>query len=250
MNHTQLTPAPIKSVTMNRAQRRKATKRNRKAQLAKATLCTAAALTAGVIFGGYGQRTTPTEIAFVTSQPPAQITTLENLHHGYIVSLETSAPEATAPAPILASVPLDEETQRTIYEMCGEDPALFCTVMAIAKKETRFDPEAVGDAGKSIGMMQINTHWQRDRIERLGITDLTNPAQNAEVAIDFLWWLAYYLAPEHPDSVLGTGAIFMAYNSGLQGACDLWEQGITDTSYSRDCTDYYEAFMAELEVPA
>lgn len=248
MNHTQLTPAPITAVSLNRAQRRKAAKRNRKAQLTKAALCFALALTAGVAFSGYGQR--DTEIAFVTDPPPAQIVTLENQYPGYIVPQITATPEPTQATPLLGSVPLDEETQRTIYEMCGEDPALFCTVMAIAKKETRFDADAVGDGGKSIGMMQIHTYWQMDRIERLGITDLTDPAQNAEVAIDFLWWLAYRLAPEHPDSVFGTGEIFMTYNCGLQGAFDLWNKGITETSYSIDCVAYYEAFMAELEVCA
>lgn len=246
MNHTQLTPAPITAVSMNRAQRRRAARR--KAKVARIALCAAAALTAGVVFSGYGQPTTPdNEIAFVTNPPPAQIVTLENLYPSYIAPPTTTTPK---PAPLLKTVPLDDETQHTIYEMFGEDPALFCTVMAIAKKETRFNPEAVGDAGESIGMMQIHTYWQRDRIERLEITDLTDPKQNAEVAIDFLWWLAYRLAPEHPDSVFGTGAIFMTYNCGLQGAFDLWDEGITETSYSRDCVAYYEAFMAELEVDA
>lgn len=247
MNHTQLTPAPITAVSMNRAQRRRAARR--KAKVTRIALCAAAALTAGVVFSGYGQPTTPdAEIAFVTDPSPAQIVTLE--YSSYITPQPSTTPETTAPAPLLASIPLDIETQRTIYEMCGEDPALFCTVMAIAQKETRFNTEAVGDAGKSIGMMQIHTYWQRDRIERLGITDLTDPTQNAEVAIDFLWWLAYHLAPEHPDSVLGTGAIFMTYNCGLQGAFDLWDEGITETSYSLDCVAYYEAFMAELGVGA
>lgn len=246
MNHTQLTPAPITAVSMNRAQRRRAARR--KAKVTRIALCAAAALTAGVVFSGYGQPTTPdNEIAFVTNPPPVQIVTLENSYPSYIAPPTTTTPK---PAPLLKTVPLDDETQRTIYEMCGEDPTLFCTVMAIAKKETRFNPEAVGDAGESIGMMQIHTYWQRDRIERLEITDLTDPKQNAEVAIDFLWWLAYRLAPEHPDSVFGTGAIFMTYNCGLQGAFDLWDEGITETSYSRDCVAYYEAFMAELEVGA
>lgn len=249
MNHTQLTPAPITAVSMNRAQRRRAARR--KAKVTRIALCAAAALTAGVVFSCYGQPTTPdNEIAFVTNPPPAQIVTLENIYPGYIVPQITATPEPTQATPLLGSVPLDEETQRTIYEMCGEDPALFCTVMAIAKKETRFDADAVGDGGKSIGMMQIHTYWQMDRIDRLGITDLTDPAQNAEVAIDFLWWLAYRLAPEHPDSVFGTEEIFMTYNCGLQGAFDLWDEGITETSYSRDCVAYYEAFMAELEVGA
>lgn len=112
MNHTQLTPAPITAVSMNRAQRRRAERR--KAKVTRIALCAAAALTAGVVFSGYGQPTTP----------------------------------------------------------------------------------------------------------------------------------------EHPDSVFGTGEIFMTYNCGLQGAFDLWDEGITETSYSRDCVTYYEAFMAELEVGA
>lgn len=245
MKNAQLTIAPITAVSQNRTHRRKDSRRSR-GKIAKAGFCFALALTAGITFSGYGYR--DTEIAFVTGTPPAHITATGNQP-----PIETPPPTTMQPTrlePLLNSVPLDSETQRVIYELCGKDPALFCTVMAIAKKETHFDVDAVGDGGKSIGMMQIHTYWQRDRIERLGITDLTDPEQNAEVAIDFLWWLAYRLAPEHPDSVLGTGAIFMTYNCGLQGAYDLWDEGITETSYSIDCVAYYEAFMAELEVGA
>ncbi len=241
----EITIAPARSIQMNRAQRRRAAKKRRRAALTKAAVIAAFALTAGILFGG--SKTPEKEVPQFTPAPSAQ----QEIASTYLDNLAYSTTPETEPEikkPLLASCPLDMETQERIYTMCGESPELFCTVMAIAQQESRFDPEAVGDDGKSIGMMQIHTYWQRDRIERLGITDLTDIEQNMTVALDFLGWIAERLAPEHPDSMYGYEAMFMVYNCGLQGAVDLWEQGITDTQYSRSCMAIYEAFMAEMEV--
>lgn len=144
----------------------------------------------------------------------------------------------------LLDVSLDQETQREIYHECGYDSGLFCTVMAIAYRETggTFQADAVGDNGDSIGMFQINTRWHTDRLERLGVTDLTNPAQCAAVAIDYLEELAedYGFPWESHD-------LLMAYSMGPGGAKKALAAGTASTAYSREVLELYQGFMKEME---
>lgn len=245
MNSNQLTLAPTATLVPNRERRRRAAKHQNQVRLTRLTVGAVAALTAGVLLGGHAA-SEPAEIPdiIVTVTPaPTQTTGAVTDDCFYI-------PTPTQPATILDTVPLDGDLQQAIFEMCGDDYTVFCTVMAIANRETEFNPNAIGDGGKSIGLMQINTKWQQDRIERLGITDLTDPEQNVTVALDFLWWLANRLDPEHPYAMFGTNELFMAYNCGLQGAYRLWESGTENTEYSRFCTATFQSYMAELEVAA
>ena len=54
---------------------------------------------------------------------------------------------------------LEAETQWATFELCGQDTDLFCATMAIAYSESRFAANLLGDNGKSVGMMQINTDY-------------------------------------------------------------------------------------------
>lgn len=246
MNNNQLAIAPTVALAPNRERRRKApTKHQDQVRLTRLAVGAVAALTAGVLFSGHAASepaVTPDIIVTVTPAPSQTVSAVTD------DCIYTPAP--TQPSLILNSVPLGSDTQQAIYEMCGNDYSVFCTVMAIANRETGFNPDAIGDGGKSIGLMQINTKWQQDRIEQLGITDLTDPEQNVTVALDFLWWLANRLDPEHPYAMFGTNELFMAYNCGLQGTYRLWESGTKDTEYSRYCTATFQSYMAELGVTA
>ena len=139
-------------------------------------------------------------------------------------------------------VALDAETQWAIYEACGYDPGLFSLVMAIAYTESRFTNDLVGDAGQSIGMMQINTRWHTDRMEALGVTDLTDPVQCAAVAIDYLQELESRYGFEAESE-----ALLMAYNMGPSGARKALNEGRTSTDYSREIMTVYQGYLAELE---
>ena len=126
-------------------------------------------------------------------------------------------------------VALDAETQWAIYEACGYDPGLFSLVMAIAEHESEFKPDLQGDNGQSLGMMQINTRWHTDRMEALGVTDLTDPVQCAAVAIDYLQELESRYGFEAESE-----ALLMAYNMGPSGARKALNEGRTSTDYSRE----------------
>ena len=222
----------------------------RKGKVITVVIIALAALTAGVVV-----RPAPTEVteASLASSEPTE-SEVPGTATSEPATLPTPSPEPTpepepeGPALLDGIVPLDLETQTEIWEICGEDQRIFCMVMAIAEKETRFDPEAVGDNGRSIGLMQINTRWQYDRIEKLGITDLTDPAQNVAVGIDYIDWLARHINPDDPESTYGSAELFIAYNSGLNGAQGLWDAGIYETDYSRDTVESYWMFMGMVEV--
>ena len=142
----------------------------------------------------------------------------------------------------LLSANLDVTTQWAIYEACDRDNQLFCTVMAIAWKESLYQTDAIGDGGSSIGMMQINTRWNAERIERLGVTDLTDPAQNAKVAIDYLQELSTAYG-----SKFGSHEIAILYNVGPSGGQRIIREGCNTTEYSREVMQIYQSYMEEME---
>lgn len=103
-------------------------------------------------------------------------------------------------------VPLDEELQDYIFELCEEyniDPAL---VIAMIEKESNFTASAIGDGGNSLGLMQIQPRWNQDRMDILGCQDLLDPFQNVAVGIDLL--------AELFDKGNSVEWVLMAYNGG------------------------------------
>ena len=60
--------------------------------------------------------------------------------------------------------------------------------MAIIEQESSGQADAVN--GDYKGLMQISEHWHKDRMERLGVTDLYDPYSNILVGVDYLAELA------------------------------------------------------------
>ena len=139
-------------------------------------------------------------------------------------------------------IPLEAETQWAIFEACEYDPGLFCFLMAIGQQESRFNPDTQGDGGASLGVFQINIRWHTGRMEALGVTDLTDTAQCAAVALDYLRELVsrYGFEPE-------SEALLMAYNMGPGGARKALNAGQTSTDYSREVMTVYRGYLEELE---
>lgn len=105
------------------------------------------------------------------------------------------------------NVPLSEEIQEHIFKECEAKDVSVAMVIAIVERESQFDAAALGDSGKSKGLMQIQERWHRERMENLGCTDLMDPLQNITVGVDYL----AELQQKNPD----TTWILMAYNGGL-----------------------------------
>ncbi len=151
-------------------------------------------------------------------------------------------PEPEQPAKLLESVPLDAETQAAIFDLCGQDPELFCAVMAIAWRESRFRSDVVGDSGVSKGMYQINTRWHTERMKKLGVTDLTDPVQCTAVALDYL----RELSTRYGFGWVHDNTLFMGYNAGPSRAQRMLRNGVTSTAYSRETIALMETYLAEM----
>lgn len=95
-----------------------------------------------------------------------------------------------------------------MYDVCPE------LIFAIIEKESSGNPNA--ENGGCYGLMQISERWHRDRMERLGVTDLYDPYGNILVGVDYLMELAEKY--EDLDMVL------MVYN-GSSDAQERWESG-------------------------
>ena len=93
------------------------------------------------------------------------------------------------------AIPLDPLYVEYVCEVCREytmDPAVLFGMMY---QESRFRSEVVGDHGKAFGILQVQPRWHQERMQRLGVTDLTDPWQAIWVACDYL----AEIREDHPD---------------------------------------------------
>lgn len=70
-----------------------------------------------------------------------------------------------------------------VAKQYGLDPSV---VKALIEEESGWCASAEGDNGQSIGLMQIQPRWHKERLTRLGITNLYDPEQNVTVGCDIL----------------------------------------------------------------
>lgn len=116
------------------------------------------------------------------------------------------------------NVPFDVNLQKHVLDVCeeyGVDPAL---VYAVIERESHFDPNAVGTASYTLGLMQVDPYWNRDRMAELNCYDLFDPYQNIRVGV-------HLLAELFSEGYSIEGAL-MSFNMGRYGAQSLIEQGI------------------------
>lgn len=114
----------------------------------------------------------------------------------------------------------------TQYNICPE------VIQAVCFKESSFDPRA--ENGGCIGIMQVNPDWHRDRMDRLGVTDLYDTRSNMLVGVDYL----HELIVQYED----ISVALMKYNG------DSKAEGLM--SGSEDVSEYADEILrisAELE---
>ena len=122
---------------------------------------------------------------------------------------EVTEEKAAAPVedPVLYfDVPLEKDLQSHIFKLCetyGVDPAI---VVAMIERESGFRPAVKGDNGRSYGLMQIQLRYHKERMKKIGVTDLLNPYHNVAVGIDLLGELS--------DRGKSLEWVLMAYNGG------------------------------------
>jgi soluble lytic murein transglycosylase-like protein len=134
-------------------------------------------------------------------------------------------------------VPLSAELQAHIVDTCSEYRIPPELVIAIIKRESNFNSDAIGDSGASLGLMQIQPRWHSKRMEKLGCTDLLNPFENVAVGIDII--------AEKVNKYDTLGEALTVYNAGDNGAYQYYfSKGIYANDYALDVIENMKAFMA------
>jgi soluble lytic murein transglycosylase-like protein len=113
------------------------------------------------------------------------------------------------------------------YGICPE------LLESIAYWESRFTADAVSKNGKYIGLMQVNPAIHKDRMEKLGVTDLKDPRGCMLVAADYL----LELFEENED----VGTVLLKYSGTNKGRIGVYEE-------TGDMTKYAEKILALSEV--
>ena len=85
------------------------------------------------------------------------------------------------------NVPLDADLQQLLWlwEACEESGIDMSLALAVIWEETDYR-NIIGDDGASFGYMQVQKKWHEDRMAKLGVTDLMDPASNFRVGCDYL----------------------------------------------------------------
>lgn len=134
-------------------------------------------------------------------------------------------------------VPLDYELQKTMYECCQKYDVPFALALAVAERESDFNPDAVSKTDDH-GLMQIN-RCNFEYLYSKGIDPLTYKG-NIEAGI--------LLLSENLKLYGKEDLAVMAYNCGRTGAKRLWDKGTYSTAYSRAVMELYEKWLGVLEV--
>ena len=129
-------------------------------------------------------------------------------------------------------VPLTKQEQAEIQNMAAAAEVPYEMVLAVMEQESGFRADAIGDGGRSIGLMQVQPRWTEVRMARLGVDDLTNPLQNAKTGIAIL-----------SDKIAKYGdheKALVAYNAG-----DVGSAGVYSNAYSQSVLNLMEKYYVK-----
>lgn len=132
---------------------------------------------------------------------------------------------------------LSHDLQDYIRSLCEERNMPFELALAVIEKESSYNHAAVSADGHDHGLMQIrdvNHGWLS---EKYGVTDFSDPRQNALCGVSML--------SEYLDKYEDMHKALMAYNFGEGGAKRHWQQGTYSSKYSRKVVDIYERIKGE-----
>lgn len=137
--------------------------------------------------------------------------------------------------PVREDIPLDAETQLLLWQACEETGIVYELALAVIWQETDFR-NITGDDGASAGYMQVQERWHRERMERLGVTDLNDPYGNFLVGCDYLAELA--------EKDRGIEWMLHAYNGGATYANKMAKAGNV-SKYAANVLNYMKILTTE-----
>lgn len=136
------------------------------------------------------------------------------------------------------NVPLPDDVKEyaeTLSKINGVDVAIIYGIIAT---ESNFNADAIGDNGNSVGLMQIQPRWNRERMNLLNVTDLHDAKQNIAVGVDIF----SELVKKYGD----IKKALICFNYGEQGAEKyVFSKGITETDYTRAVLSYADSLNGE-----
>lgn len=121
-------------------------------------------------------------------------------------------------------VPLGEDLQDHIYDICEEYGIPPEIIIAQISRESCFNPEVVGAAGE-VGYLQIHPVTVTFITGETGL-DVSDPRENISAGA---WLLHYFI-----DRGYSLNEALICYNEGEGNASVLFDQGIYDTAYTAD----------------
>lgn len=141
--------------------------------------------------------------------------------------IKTATKETTTEKVIYYDIPLSRELQDYTRKICEKYGNVDETlVYALIKQESNFRVKALGDNGKSKGLMQIQEIWHKERMKKLGVDSLMTAKGNIRVGIDIL--------SEKIDKYDDLGKALTAYNAGDGGAYKYYfSKGIYANDYAK-----------------
>ena len=142
-------------------------------------------------------------------------------------NIKTATKETTTEKVIYYDIPLSKELQDYTRKICEKYGNVDETlVYALIKQESNFRVKALGDNGKSKGLMQIQEMWHKKRMKKLGVDSLMTAKGNIRVGIDIL--------SEKIDKYDDLGKALTAYNAGDAGAYKYYfSKGIYANDYAK-----------------
>lgn len=135
-------------------------------------------------------------------------------------------------------VPMSEQDQETVFEICLDGGVSFPLVMALIEHESQFDRTARSSTGDS-GYMQIND-CNAESLADLGYTDLFDLYQNVSAGV---YMLKYLFNKYEGDTTF----VLMAYNAGETGAANQRAAGIYETEYTVEILEQAEVFSSYID---
>lgn len=141
--------------------------------------------------------------------------------------IKTATKETTTEKVIYYDIPLSKELQDYTRKICEKYGNVDETlVYALIKQESNFRVKALGDNGRSKGLMQIQEIWHKERMKKLGVDSLMTAKGNIRVGIDIL--------SEKIDKYDDLGKALTAYNAGDGGAYKYYfSKGIYANDYAK-----------------
>ena len=144
--------------------------------------------------------------------------------------------EKTSEKVIYYDIPLSKDLQNYTKKICKKYGNVDETlVYAVIKQESNFRVNALGDSGKSKGLMQIQEMWHGKRMERLNVNSLMTAKGNIKVGVDIL--------SEKIDKYNDLGMALTAYNAGDGGAYQYYfSKGIYANNYAKKIIENKDKF--------